>query len=475
MHRRTRVTLVACWALLALVLSGCAAGTGTAAGDRVVVDVWLAEYPFPGYLDPRERAAAAFNAEHPEYEVRVRAVEYTSLPGEVHRAAMEGRAPAAANYYYNAVQLARDAMAADGSPLFTSVEAAIGGRAEILGEPVVLDDLVAPARYHYADHGELTSMPLTMNTTMTYADQSVLEAAGIERVPTTWAELEQACAAIRALPDGPPHCMTWPNHSWFFQQALAQQGAVLADRGNGRDDRAGDVLADSPELMRFVSFWQRAAAAGDYLYTGAPNDFEGTIGAFAGRQVAFLMSTADQAGFLQGAAAAAGFPVSAGLLPVNGDAPHSGNLVTGDSLWLRAGLDRATEDGALAFMQYLNNADNAVDWHLSSNYLPMTYAAASRLQTQGHFTEQPAVTTAMTQIHRTDGSVAASGAVLGDFDGIQDALTTAMHDVLAAGADPVARFAVADADADALLAVYNAECTGADKSAEQCLRVGVWG
>ena len=68
-----------------------------------------------------------------------------------------------------------------------------------------------------------------------------------------------------------------------------------------------------------------------------------------------------------------------------------------------------------------------------------------------------------------------SGAVLGDFHGIQDALTAAMHDVLTAGADPAARFAVADAEADRLLAVYNAACSGVDKSAEQCLRVGPWG
>jgi sn-glycerol 3-phosphate transport system substrate-binding protein len=476
--RRSRKAIVSLAAVVALAFIAFGFGptaNATVPHGKIVINVWLADFPFPGYLDSRIADAAAFNAAHPQYDVEVKAVDFSTLPQEVNAAVQAGDPPQVADYYYNATQEARDAKASNGQPLFTSVQRAIGTRKSILGEPVVLNDIIAPAKDYYTYHGDLTSMPATVNTTMLYANQTLLNEAGVTYLPRTWAQLEQACAAIKKLPNAPANCVTWPDHSWFFQQAVTEQGGLLSNQLNGRGSRSTDVNADSSQILSFAKFWQGLAKNGDYLYTGTPNDFENTFNAFAGQQVAFFYSTADQAVGLQQTGQAAGFDVTSGLLPVNGQNTNPGNIISGDSLWLTAGLPKATQDGALAFMQFMENTANTVNWYQSTGYLPMTNAAVRALQADGGFAQNPALPVALRQINQANSSPAANGAVFGDFDGIQNTLTDAMNDVLTTGADPVARFQQADTQADQLLAQYNANCLGAGALPAYCLSVGAFG
>jgi sn-glycerol 3-phosphate transport system substrate-binding protein len=476
--RRSRRTVMSLVAAAALALTGFAFGPGVTAAasqGKTVIHVWLANFPFPGYLDSRIADAAAFNAAHPQYDVEVSAVDFNVLPQEVNAAVQAGDAPEIADYYYNATQNARDAKDKYGKPLFTSVQKAIGNRTSILGEPVVLNDIIAPAKSYYTNHGDLTSMPATVNTTMMYANQTLLAKAGITTLPTTWAQLEHDCTVLRALPDGPTNCITWPDHSWFFQQAVTEQGGFLSSGQNGRLSRSQQVNADSSQVMSYVNFWNQLAKNGDYLYTGTPNDFEFTFNAFFGQQVAFFLSTADQAGGLVQQGAASGFDVTSGRLPVNGQNVNPGNIISGDSLWLKAGLNKATQDGALAFMNYLDNTTNTINWYQSTGYLPMTNAAIAKLRADGGFQQNPSLPVALDQVFQANSSNSANGAVFGDFDGIQNTLTDAMNDVLLNGADPVARFHQADTQANQLLDQYNANCQRAGLLPAYCTSVGAFG
>ncbi|MFC7110802.1 hypothetical protein ACFQQB_66685 [Nonomuraea rubra] len=56
-----------------------------------VVNVWLAEHPLPGYLDPIKKLAAGFEAAHPGYRIEVTGYGFRELPAEVARAAGQGR------------------------------------------------------------------------------------------------------------------------------------------------------------------------------------------------------------------------------------------------------------------------------------------------------------------------------------------------------------------------------------------------
>lgn len=439
--------------------------------NDIVIRASFCDYLYPGYMDPLFERAEEFNSIHPGYRVEVTGHDFRLLPQIVADAAARGDAPDIAGYFYTATQFARDTRDATGAPLFTSVEREIAGRTEILGERVVLDDIVPAARDYFSYDGELVSAPLTASTVVLLANAELIQAAGIERLPGTWRELEAACTAIAKHTDGSVKGVAWPNHGWFFQQAVGQQGGLLVDQANGRAGRAEKVHLASPEMMNYVRWWQRLHSNGHYLYAGAKADWMGAFDAFVEQLVAFLATTSVEVGRATTTAREAGFTAVAGPLPHNENAPNAGTSIGGDSLWLADGLEPAKRDGALAFIQYLLRPEHAATWHRANGRIPLTRPALELLESEGWFREHPNARVATDQLDRADGSPAALGMLVGAFAAIQYGAPDAMHDVLVEGAEPVSRFERAQAEAQQELTAYNAQCTGAQPRTPQHLTV----
>ncbi|MEY9910112.1 sn-glycerol 3-phosphate transport system substrate-binding protein [Catenulispora sp. MAP12-49] len=422
-----------------------------------VIGILLAEHPVrEGFLDPVRRRAAEFGAAHPGYEVRISTYRTFTGGDEFTRILDAGRVPAIVDVFFTETQRARDAVCATGGPLFTPVQRAVGGRREILGEPVVLDDFVDTAHRYYSYDGELVSMPFSVSTGLLYANMTMLRAAGITEVPQDWDALEAASRTLMRSDGDPSHGVAWANDGWFFQHVVAQQGGLLADNANGRAGRAQKVDLASDELLAWVTWWQRLHKDGVYLHTGVAQDWAGTFEAFIAGRVPFLWNSSVMAEPVVSAGAQAGIEVRAHRLPHNGAVPYAGDVLGGDSLWLAAGLSPEEQDGALAFLQYLLNPEGAAEWHKSSGFIPVTHGAHRLLEAEGWFTRKPHHLAAPAQLAASDGSPAATGALAGDLAGMHADLIEAMTDVLDHGADPARRFAQATATAQRRLDEYNA-------------------
>ncbi|MFI6889792.1 ABC transporter substrate-binding protein [Streptosporangium canum] len=451
--------------------------------SKTVIDVWVADLTFPGYMDRWMKWGEEFEAAHPEYRINITGQDFRTFPVEIAEAAAEGRVPAIAEYYFYMAQVARDSVKQDGSPLFTSLEKAIAGRTEILGEPVVIDDIIPALREYYTYGGDLLSMPSVGTTSLLYANTDLLRAAGVTELPQTWDEVEAVCKTIAAHEGGPSHAITWSNHGTFFQQAIASQGGLLADRDNGRSGQAEKVDLSSQEMLTWVKWWQRLHQDGHYLYTGKMPDWEGTLRAFADQEVAIRISSSNDVNYMVQTAKSRGFGIEAGIFPYNDHVPYVGNAVAGTSLWLADGLDEATQDGALAFLQFLHNPRNAADRHKANSFIPLTHASYDLLEEEGWFDEHPYHRVASEHVNRypgrgndgganaKDGAPPSQGALFGDFAGAQDVMTHAMGDVLAHGADPDTRFAEATAEAQQLLDAYHADRAAAGPRSPNSLRV----
>ena len=428
-----------------------------------VITIWLNHYPTSPLLDETRAMADRFEQLHPGYHVEIEAYDFHDVPSAVVDAVRTGNQPTIAQIFYTSTQAALDMRGADGGRLFVPIEEAVAGRREILGEPVVLDDVMPAARGFYSHEGTLCSLPIEASTTLLYANRTMLDAAGVTEMPRTWAEVDAACAAVAALGNAPEHTITWPNHGWIFQQQVAQQGGLLADADNGRSGRARTVDLASKEMLTFVEWWRRLHAEGHYAYSGDIDPttcWAGVFKPFAEQRVAFTVNSSVMVGHLTRAGERNGFAVEAGRFPYNDALPCAGNLIGGDSLWLTAGLDRETEDGALAFLQFLDNPENAAHRHRSTSWLPVTGAARELLDREGWFAEHPGYRVALDQLAASDGSPATIGALIGDFHAVQTVLTEAVHDILVTGADPLTRLTEATRAANAHLAAYDAHCEG---------------
>lgn len=434
--------------------------------DKVDIDVWVADLRFPGWMDRWHAQAEEFNRIHPKYQVKVQGLDFFWFPKIVAEEAAKGRRPALAEYYFYSSHVARDAVAADGSPLFKSVTSAVDGRTEILGEKVVLDDLHPAFRDYYTYQGDLDSMPSVGTTSLLFANRNLLERAGVSELPETWDEVVNVCNAVAKLQDGPSHAITWSNHGTFVQQAMASQGHYFANNRNGRDGRATAIDLSSKEMMTWVDWWRQLHRDGHYLYAGRIPGWAETLQAYRDQRVAIRISSSNDVNYMAHAAQMGGFDMEVGIMPYNDSVPYAGNAVAGTSIWLANGLNDVTEDGALAFLMWMHNDKNAAQRHKDNSFVPITKASYDLLSAEGWFEQHPAqaityddMLTYPKGVIGTQPTLAyppSEGALHGDFAGAQDIMCHAMDDVLARGADPIARFGQATEDAQKLLDDYNA-------------------
>jgi sn-glycerol 3-phosphate transport system substrate-binding protein len=456
--------LFALLGVIALVATACSSATDatttTAAPDAGVgtaevtdIDFWVA---FTDYRQEYSEAKAAeFNALHPEYNVKVTSfASYNDVFDAAVLAVDSGDPPGLIHFFEAATRQALDAVDSSGNPIFKSVTEAIGGRTEILGEPVVLDSVIDAARNYYTVDGSFYSMPWNTSTTVMFNNMDILNEAGITEPPVTWADVTTACEAIAALSDGPSGCITWPNHSWFVEQSLGQQGELLANNDNGRTGRATEVFLESDGILAYLEWWKGLSDADYYTYTGAQRDWGGTSNAFLAQEVAMLVYSSSDTTFFDEEAASAGFDVKASFQPRNEAVDYVGNLIGGATIWMLDGMDQKTEDGALAFMNFFSNPANAAEWHQITGYEAITKDSIALLEAEGWYGESPNSKVASDQLAAAKNTPASLGALLGNFVAIRDIITIAIEDILVNDLDVATRMAVANEEANKSLAEY---------------------
>ena len=425
-----RFKLVALLLVIALVIPM----VGATAQEPTEIRMWVAFTD--ARLDWAREKAAAFNEMFPQYNVVIEGYNnYEELFSGTALAFEQGTQPAIVQYFEAATQDARDARLADGTPWFKPVAQAIGDRTEINGQPVDFADIVPAVSNYYTLDGEWTSMPWNTSSAIMFANMDMLEAAGVMDLPTTWAEVEATCEAVLALDNGPDNCISWPNYGWFFEQSVAQQGALLANNDNGRSDRATEVFLTSDAMLAYVNWWKDIQDKGYYIYTGLQRDWDGVNNAFFAEQVALIVTSSSDTTSITATGADNGFAVKAGFMPHNQDVDYVGNLIGGASLWLTNGLDADTEEGALTWLLWFTNTENAADWHQFTGYIPIRTSSVQMLQDAGWYDESPNSRVASDQLAAAELTPATAGALIGNFPAIRDEVTAAMEDILINGTE----------------------------------------
>jgi sn-glycerol 3-phosphate transport system substrate-binding protein len=436
--------------VLVLVVAMATLTPALAQSNRIDIPVWIA---FQDYrLDWMNGVAASFNEQYSQYNVIVTGgYSYETVFAQTAVAGEQGELPAIVQFFEAGTQDARD------SGLFKPVEEAIGDRTEINGIPVDFSDFIGPVRAYYTLDGQFTSMPWNTSSSIMFSNMSFLSAAGIDTPPATWNEMAAACEAIMALDNAPEYCFTWPNHGWFFEQWLAQQNALYANNGNGRDARATEVLFNSDAGVAILTWLDAMYDAGYLYYSGAQggSSWATVDQAFQTQQVAMAIYSSSDTTLYTQMGRDNGFETVASFLPYNDETGWTGNLIGGATLWLTDGLDSDVEDGALTFLLYLNNTENAADWHRVTGYVAITESAIELLTAQGWFEANPNQTVAARQLQESQLTPATSGAILGAFPAIRNVVTAAIDRVLLTDEDPRAVLDAAAAAANAILAEYN--------------------
>ncbi|NLF76995.1 MAG: extracellular solute-binding protein [Chloroflexi bacterium] len=436
--------------VLVMMLALAVPMSSTSAQEKIKIDVWIA---FSDYrLDWTQDVAAEFGELYPQFEVNVTGgYSYETLFTQVAVAAEQGQLPAIVHFNEVSTQSARD------SGLFKSIAAALGDRTEINGIQVDMDDFIPVVPAYYTLDGEFTSMPWNTSSAIMFSNMKFLNAAGFDAPPATWDEVEAVCEAVMALDDAPEYCFTFPNYGWFFEQWLAHQNALFVNNENGRAGLATEVAWNNEAGLAILQWLDDLAGKGYLYYSGAQGgDSWSTVDqAYSTQQVAMAAYSSSDTTLYTQMGVDGGFETVASFLPYNDDTGWTGSLLGGGSLWLVDGLEPEVEDGALTFLLYLNNTENAAAWHQITGYIAIRNSSNEMLEAEGYFEEYPNQTVAAQQLSESQNVVATAGALLGPFPAVRNEVTAAIDRVLLTDEDPAAILAAAAEASNTIIEEYN--------------------
>lgn len=423
---------------------------GVSAQDPIEIPVWIAFTD--ARLDWATEKAAAFNEMFPQYNVTVQGyANYEELFAATALASEQGSLPAIVQYFEVATQDARD------SGYFKPIAEALGDRTEVNGIQVNMDDFIQPVTAYYTLDGAFTSMPWNTSSAIMFSNMNILGEAGVDAPPATWDEIEAACDAVMALETAPEYCFTFPNHAWFFEQWVAQQGGTLANNDNGRADRATEVTLNTDASVALLTWLDDMAAKGYLYYSGAQggNSWATVDQSFLHGQTAMAMYSSSDTAIYTQTGEDNGFEVVASFLPYNDDTGWTGNLIGGASLWLTNGLSPEVEEGALTFLLWFTNTENAAEWHQITGYMPIRQSSVELLESEGWFEENPNFSVAADQIAQSTVTPATSGALMGSFPAIRSIITQAVDTVLLTDEAPADVLTASQEEASTVLEEYN--------------------
>jgi sn-glycerol 3-phosphate transport system substrate-binding protein len=324
-----------------------------------------------------------------------------------------------------------------GTATMMSAKGAIKPVAEVMrqaGEPFDPKAYIPSVAGYYTDRkGDMLSFPFNSSTTVFYYNKDVFEKAGLDpnRAPSTWPEVVQAAAKIKA--SGASACAYttgWP--SWaHVENFSAWHNLPMGSMDNGMAGLNARFLFNTPVHVRHWNNLKEWGQKGYFTYAGRRNEAEAKF--YSGECAMLTSSSAAQANINRNAK----FKYAVGMLPYYADvagAPRN-TIIGGASLWVMAGKKPAEYKGVAKFLSYLADSGRQAQWHQQTGYLPITPVAYEITKKAGFYDKNPGTDISVRQMTLNQPAPFTRGLRFGSMPQIRDVIEEEMENMLAGKQD----------------------------------------
>lgn len=232
--------------------------------------------------------------------------------------------------------------------------------------------------YYETSQGELMSQPYNGSTLLFYVNKDMLAQAGVTEIPRTWEDIETTARALKAAGIDCP--FTTDGHPWrVLEQFSARHGLAIASNHNGYDG-----------LDAVYTFNEGPVA--DHLNTLARWRDEGLLkldqdtragkytDAFNAGECAMMENSTGSYG---AAFKALGEKVGLTMAPMYEGFDRHNTLIGGASIWLMKGHSEPEVEAAKAFLSFLREDDQQIEFTRMTGYVPVTESAMAKLVESG--------------------------------------------------------------------------------------------
>ena len=314
-------------------------------------------------------------------------------------------------------------MAAEGAiyPVYQLMEDA--------GEPFDPDDYLASVvGYYTTPEGQMLSLPFNSSTPVLYYNRAQFEAAGLDpdSPPRTWGEMSEAIDALQA--SGVACGLTTGWQSWVhLENFSAWHDVPLGTLQNGFAGLGTELVFNDTAAVDHIAMlgeWQQTKKFdyGGRRSNALPKFYSGECAFYTGSSASYA-----------GVRANVDFPFGIGMLPYhdNVDGAPQNSIIGGATLWVLQGHDQADYEGVARFFTYMSSPEVQADWHQSTGYLPITYAAYELTQEQGFYDKNPGTDTSIEQMTLNAPTDQSKGLRFGNFVQIRDIINEELEAVWA--------------------------------------------
>ncbi|MGJ8513956.1 sn-glycerol-3-phosphate ABC transporter substrate-binding protein UgpB [Carnimonas bestiolae] len=289
--------------------------------------------------------------------------------------------------------------------------------------------LPAITGYYSTPDNEMLSFPFNSSTPVLYANRTILDKAGVKKVPETWEELGDTLKKV--VSSGAAKCgmtSTWP--SWILlENFTARNDLPLATKANGLEGASARLAFNTPQVVKQFERLKAWSQDGRFSYGGRADQ---AMTKFYSGQCAMVAASSASIADIRENAKGNTFevdtlPYSSDALAATGRKKPLNSIIGGASLWVMGGQSKEQQAAAAAFLHYLSAPKVQADWSEFSGYLPITQKADKLIKASGFYDKHPGTDTAINQLTGTKPTDNSRGLRLGNMAQIRDIIEEEME------------------------------------------------
>ena len=332
---------------MALILSA----TAALAEDKVTIDF---AYPYSHLFDVTyEAMMPAFYEAHPNIEVNFRATyeSYEDGTNTILREAVSGNLPDVTMQGLNRQQILVE------KGIAKSLEPFIAGEADFEKDGYH-DAMLSLSTFGDNVHG----LPFSVSLPVGYYNMDVLNAAGIDKMPTTWDEVIAACETMNANGVDNPIFWGWNiTGNWFMQALMWSQDKAIVENGQ--------VALDSPEALTALEQMQEIFTKCEMQNL----EWKAALASFSAGEIGMMFWSTSALGAVE--RSQGDFVLKTGPFPGLGETPKGLPAGGNAAMLTSTSEDPAVQDAAWTFLKYITSGDGAAEVAKTTGYMPPNKAA----------------------------------------------------------------------------------------------------
>jgi sn-glycerol 3-phosphate transport system substrate-binding protein len=320
-----------------------------------------------------------------------------------------------------------------------------------------LDTFLPRATAYFSYQDVLYGMPWSLSNPIMWYDRTAFSKAGLDpdTPPTTFDELRAASEKIVAS-GAAKHGIALRVEPYIFEFLNAKSGSTLVNHGNGRDARTTAATLETPVAREIWTWWRDMVRSGLALNTGGASGNIDHMLAIGTGDAAITIEASGVLGTVKQVLETGQYSTvdlaTAPLPSLDG----GGGVPVGDgSLWFTKASAPEKRAAAWQVVKYLASPEQQAALAIAGGFVPIRTDATEIPALQQRWAAEPEFRVAYDQLVSGPSNAATVGSLIGDYQGVRDAIKDGMLSMLTGGASVEEALREAQTKADAAIGAYN--------------------